>query len=270
MRSVSPHSTRRQGSRLATAALLTAAMALGSLGWATTGGAQSSETFLTSDYGTGVEIDDNYCWRGWGFQLNEDVSVTALIGGGNVDTDGIDFLGAIWEGTFDPGTDTLTFGDVVAEVTYPEGAEQSVSLATPVNLTAGQVYIMGIGVSGLPDDDDDTGVGEVLDFDPSLIPGPGNLMSTWIAPPDEDGQPRAIRFSEMAGIDCAGLPSEMVGGSGVLALNSSGILSAIGFAYTTGPEPTTTTAPEPTTTTPAPGPTTTTPSGPPVTPRYTG
>ena len=261
----SPH---RPVGRLATAALLIAATALGTLGWSTTGGAQGSDTFLTSDYGTGVETDDNYCWRGWGFQLNEDVSVTALIGGGDVGPDGVDFLGAIWEGTYDADTDTLTVGDVVTEVTYPEGTEQSVPLAAPVNLTAGQVYVLGIGVSG---EDDGAGVGEVIDFDPSMIPGPGNLMSTWIAPPDQDGLPRAIRLWELAGIDCVGLASEIVGASGVLAANSTGVLPAIGFAYTTGTDPTTTTAPEPTTTTtPAPGPTTTTPAGPPVTPRYTG
>lgn len=161
---------------------------------------------------------------------------------------------------------------MVAEVTYPEGAEQSVPLPTPVNLTAGQVYILGIGVSGQPDDGDNTGVTQVLDFDPSTIAGPDNLMSTWIAPPDVAGEPRSIRLGGLAGLTCGGTPSRIVGGSGVLSENSSGVQPAIGFAYTTSPEPTTTTtAPEPTTTTtPTPGPTTTTPAGPPVTPRYTG
>lgn len=92
MPSSSTASTRRPVGQLATAALLIAAMSLGTLGWATTGGAQGSDTFLTSDYGTGVDANDNPCWRGWGFQLNEDVSVTALIGGGNIDTGGLAFL----------------------------------------------------------------------------------------------------------------------------------------------------------------------------------
>lgn len=100
--------------------------------------AGSSEgDFLTSAYGTGNILDGDWCWRGFGFEAAEDTAVSALIGGGVTGTPDAAFLGAIWEDSYDAETGTLTGGDVIAQVTFPEGENLAVPLASPVTLGAG-------------------------------------------------------------------------------------------------------------------------------------
>ena len=236
-----------------------AALLSGSLGWAAPGGAQAAveDDFLTSDYGSGNFLDFSICWRGFGFEVARDTEVSALIGGGADTSPGAAFLGAIWEGTYDADTDTLTWGDVVAEVAFPEGENMAAPLASPVTLVAGQVYIIGMGLSA-PTVGDDS-MYEVADFDASSITAPGSVIGEWISPSADT----AITFSIDDG--CSGSPSLAVGQSRVVADNAASTIPAIGFTYAAGPEPTTTTTSlAPTTSTtvaPAPGP---------VTPKFTG
>jgi hypothetical protein len=252
--------------RITASISLAGALVLGSLGWVATSGAQSSEGFLASDYASSVTLSSGvHCWRGWGFELNEDFEVGALIGGGQTFTAGADFLGAIWEGTYDDSTDTLTIGDVVAQATFPEGLEQSVSLSSPVTLTAGQTYIIGMGLS-LPSDIEDN-MGQADDFDSSSIAGPSNLISKWISP----GSDATINLGGgIADENCGVQPSALSGKSGNLGNNSTSPNPALGFASGSDPEPTTTTTTvpnAPTTTVPN---TTPVPNQPVVSPRFTG
>lgn len=256
---------RRLGAGVAGLAIV--ALLTGSLGWATPGGAQAASEgdFLTSDFGSGNILDGSYCWRGFGFEVAQDTEVSALIGGGDVVTPDAAFLGAIWEGTYDAGTDTLTWGDVVAQVTFPEGENVAVPLASPVTLEAGQVYIIGLGLSITSDEDDS--MYEVEDFDSSSITDPGSVISEWIAPSSGE----AISFV-IGGGGCEGTPDIAVGQSLGVADESTSTIPAIGFTYGAAPEPTTTTtSPAPTTTSPAPTTSTTVAPAPgPVTPKFTG
>lgn len=247
---------RRFGAGVAGLAIV--ALLSGSLGWAAPGGAQAAGQgeFLTSDYGTSNFLDFSICWRGFGFEVAQDTEVSALIGGGADTSPDTAFLGAIWEGTYDAGTDTLTWGAIVAEVTFPEGENVAAPLASPVTLVAGQVYIIGMGLSA-PTFGDDS-MYEVADFDASSITAPGSVISEWISP----GADTAITFN--IGNGCSGSPSLAVGESRVVADNAASTIPAIGFTYAADPEPTTTTTTAPTT------PTTTAPAPEPVTPRFTG
>ena len=246
--------------RATMAMAMAGAMVLGSLGWASTGGAQAGETFLISDYGTEI-TQGNFCYRGWGFELNEDITVTSLIGGGVAPSTAA-FVGAIWEGTYDAATDTLTFGAVVASVEFPDGLEQSVNLPTPVDLTAGRLYILGSGLNQEQDNDED--FNRVADFNSSTIAGPGTLFSSWLSPSDTEA------FTVVtADEECFGAASEFTGQSVVVADNDTSTNPAIGFGYSlTSPPTTTTVAPDPTTTM---APTTTVvPAAAVVTPKFTG
>lgn len=247
---------RRTGAGIAL--LAAAALFTGSLGWATPGGAQGvgEGDFLVSDFGTSNFLDGSYCWRGFGFEVAEDTEVSALIGGGDVVTADAALLGAIWEGTYDAGTDTLTFGDVVADVTFPEGENVAVPLGAPVTLSAGQVYIIGMGLDTLSLEDDS--MYQVADFDSSSIVGPGSVVSEWISP----GSENAIGFG-IGPDECEGSPDDAVGESRIVADNSTETVPAVGFTYSAAPEPTTTTQAPTTSTTVAPAPD-------PVTPKFTG
>jgi hypothetical protein len=254
--------------RLALALGIAGALAVGSVGWSTTVGAQSSETFLASDYGSGASLSDvSYCWRGWAFEVNEDTEVSALIGGGV--TASANFLGAIWEGSYDGATDTLTIGSVVAEVTFPDGMEQSVALPTPVTLTAGQVYVMGMGLSDIDEGIDS--MYQVDDFDSTSIPSPTGVISNWYSPSSSEAYAIGDAFADD---ECWG-PAANASGLSYTADDSTGTNPAMGFTYAVTPEPTTTTtqpAPEPTTTTSTTQPTTptTAPAGAAATPKFTG
>lgn len=257
-------STKGRSWRFAASAIAVATLLASSLAWGSPASAQGGE-FLLSSYGTGVEETGNYCWRGWGFELNDDIEVSALTGGGSVVPQGFAFIVAIWEATYDAGTDTITFGNVVAEASFPSvGAEQSATLPAPVTLTAGQVYVMGMGIN--TPTDDESGMYRVTETNTANIAGPTELMSRWISPSDTE----AFSFGiENADEECGGSPSLAVGSSQEVSNNDTSTNPAVGFAYTEIPEPTTTT-----TTSPAPpAPTTSTtvaPAPAPVTPRFTG
>ena len=252
--------TKRPLGRLALALSIAGAVAVGSVGWSTTVGAQSSESFLASDYGSAASLSDvSYCWRGWGFEVNEDTEVSALIGGG-VTASG-SFLGAIWEGSYNGATDTLTIGSVVAEVTFPDGIEQSVALPTPVTLTAGQVYVMGMGLSVIDEGIDS--VYQVDDFDSTSIPSPTGVISDWYSPSSSEAYAIGDGFADD---ECWG-PAATASGLSYTAEEATGTNPAMGFTYAVTPVPTTTS-----TTQPAPEPTTptTAPAGAVVTPKFTG
>ena len=244
------------------AALAAVALLSGSLGWAAPGGAQGTTEaeFQTSDYGTGVDLGTR-CWRGFGFEVAEPTTISALIGGASYPNGGV-INGAIWEGTYDAGTDTLEWGAVVAEVAYPEGEIGAVPLASPVTLAAGQVYIIGIGLAARTFGPGDDEYYEVLDFDSSSIAEPGSVISEWISPASDASI--ALRFGSE---QCYGEPAEAVGTSQVVAESDASSVPAIGFTYAEDPEPTTTTTSAPPSSTTS---TTTAPGPEPVTPRFTG
>lgn len=255
--SVMPSTRRRRRLGAGMATLVAAALLAGSLGWAAPGGAQGAaeSDFLTSDYGSGNTLDGSLCWRGFGFEVTENIEISALIGGGEIVTAGAAFLGAIWEGTYDTGTDTLTFGDVVADVTFPEGENVAVPLSAPVTLEAGQVYIIGMGLSILSDEGDE--MYEVENFDSSSIAGPGSVISEWISPSSTE----ALSFG-LGEDECEGPASAGVGNTVIVSDDTTSTIPAVGFTYAPVPEPTPTTTPT-TSTTVAPAPD-------PVTPKFTG
>lgn len=263
--SSSPPGDRRPRRRTVGVAIAALALVAGSLGWTASSGAQSGESFVVSDYGSGVSLSIGaYCWRGYAFELNVDLEVTALIGGGETDGEDVSFLGAIWAGEL-TGEVELLLESVVAEVTFPDGPEQVVTLAEPVTLSAGQTYLIGMGISDEEFNEDNVGMYAVDGYDGSAIAGPDGLFSEWIAPSDTD----AI-FFEAGDLDCYGAPQSAVGNV-LITDDATTTNPAIGFDYEATPGPTTTTSPEPTTTTtPGPGPAPTTPDGQPVTPRFTG
>jgi hypothetical protein len=235
--------------------------------WASPGAANGPVTFNTADYGSGTFNDESYCWRGFVFGPNEDVTVAGLIGGAFLDGQaGLEFQVAIWEGAFDDVTGEVTIGTLVASAVIPEGDNQVVALPAPITLTGQEVYVIGTGVtSGFSGD---PGYYEVEDFDSSTIADESGLLGFWA--PD---------FSQALSLGiCEEDASEAVGETRSVLENTTESIPAIGFTDTVDPEPTTTTttpAPNPTTTVPN-APTTTVPNTTPVpnqpvvTPRFTG
>lgn len=244
------------------AALAAIALLSGSLGWAAPGGAQgpTESAFQTSDYGTSVDVGTR-CWRGFAFEVAEDTTISALIGGVALPNGGV-IKGAIWEGTYDGITDTLEWGVVVAEVTYPEGEVGAVPLASPVTLAAGQVYIIGIGLVSETFGPSDDEYYVVEGFDSSSIAEPGSIISEWISPAIDD----SMRFDFYAD-ECYGEPVDAVGESRIVADIGTSAVPAIGFTYAEDPEPTTSTTSAPPSSTTS---STTAPGPEPVTPRFTG
>ena len=235
--------TRSRGSRLRRAAVgVAAATALTAafMGVGSPGSAQATSPFLLSDHGNSViDSEGSYCWRGVGFSPNADTTVTALIGGGiNGAQPGDEFGGALYAVTYDDSTGDITLDTLLADVTFPEGEEVSVDLATPVNLTAGQFYVLAMG--GLIEaEESEASMYQVDGFDSGGIAGPSNLMGTFLpsSPEDALGLPDDL----VTGF-CSGEPEGMVGAT-FSDEDTTGTVPAIGFAFTQAPP--TPPAPEP-------------------------